>query len=494
MVNFHNIPSNLREPLFYAELDATHANTAGSNLRALLIGQKTNGGDAVANTPVISAGLADARARFGAGSQLHMMVDAYLKNDGFGELWCLPLADDGAAVAAVGSVTFGGPATATGVLSLYVAGILVPVVVPGGMTANQLATAAAAAITANPDLPVSGVVDGVTLSKINITAKNLGLAGNDIDIRVNYRGLAGGEALPAGITAAIVPMANGATNPVLTGGLANLNDAPFEFIAMPYTDATSLAAMKAFLDDVAGRWSWQVQLFGHCLIAKRGTFGASTTFGLAQNDQHLTCLPFNDSPSPNWVWAAALAAQVAVSVRADQAQPIRGVALAGVLAPPLASRYTLSQRNTLLFDGLSTFTVEGGSVILSKIVTTYQLNAFGAADNSYLDAETLFNLAGVLRELRSVVTSKYGRSKLADDTTFLIPGTNVVTPAIIKADIIAKYRELEARALVQNEAAFAAALVVQKNATNPNRVDVLWPGVLVDRLDVFALLAQFRLQ
>jgi phage tail sheath gpL-like len=47
---------------------------------------------------------------------------------------------------------------------------------------------------------------------------------------------------------------------------------------------------------------------------------------------------------------------------------------------------------------------------------------------------------------------------------------------------------------VQNEAAFAAALVVQKNATNPNRVDVLWPGILIDRLDVFALLAQFRLQ
>jgi phage tail sheath gpL-like len=35
-----------------------------------------------------------------------------------------------AAVAAVGSITFGGPATAAGVLSLYIAGILVPCPVP----------------------------------------------------------------------------------------------------------------------------------------------------------------------------------------------------------------------------------------------------------------------------------------------------------------------------------------------------------------------------
>jgi phage tail sheath gpL-like len=34
---------------------------------------------------------------------------------------------------------------------------------------------------------------------------------------------------------------------------------------------------------------------------------------------------------------------------------------------------------------------------------------------------------------------------------------------------------------------------VQLNSTNPNRVDVLWAGILIDRLDVFALLAQFRL-
>jgi phage tail sheath gpL-like len=54
MVNFHKIPSNLREPLFYAELDASHANTAGPNLRALLIGQKLAAATRWRTRPLIS--------------------------------------------------------------------------------------------------------------------------------------------------------------------------------------------------------------------------------------------------------------------------------------------------------------------------------------------------------------------------------------------------------------------------------------------------------
>lgn len=491
---FHQIPTNLREPLFYAEVDGTHANTSGPNLRALLIGQITAAGTAVANVPVISQGVADAKAQGGPGSMLALMAAAYRANDGFGEVWYLPLADDGAAVAAAGSIAFTGPATAAGTLSLYIAGQRVVVAVPSGMTAALLATALAAAITAVVDLPVTAVVDGVVTSKVNITAKNLGAAGNDIDIRLNYRGLAGGEATPAGIVPTIVAMSAGATNPVLTTALANLAELDFEFIACPYTDATSLTALTAFLNDVAGRWSWQVQLYGHVLTAFRGTYGENTAFGSAKNDPHISCLGFNGSPTPAWQWAAALTAQAAISVRADQAQPIRSVVLQGVLAPPVDKRFSLSQRNSLLYDGISTFTVDSsGQVVLSKLITTYQTNSFGSDDNSFLDAETLFNLAGIMRRLKGLVTSKYGRSKLAADGTFLQPGSAVVTPNLIRGDLIALYREMEADGLVQNAELFAEGLVVQKNTVNPNRVDVLWAGILIGRLDVLALLAQFRL-
>jgi phage tail sheath gpL-like len=493
-IPFRQIPSNLREPLFYGEVDASHANTAQPNLRALLIGSKTAAGIAAANVPLISQGVTDAKTQCGVGSILAQMTAAYRRGDAFGEVWYLPLSDAVGGVAAAGSIAFTGPSTAAGALSLYIAGELVSVAVASGTTAAQLATTTAAAINANVDLPVTAAVDGVITTQVNITAKNAGVVGNDIDIRVNYQGTASGEALPAGMTAVIVAMANGATNPTLITALANLQDLPFEFIAMAYTDATSLTAMRAFLNDAVGRWSWQTQLFGRCLIAYRATFGGATTFGGTLNDQHLSALPMNDTPTPMWEVAAALAAQTAISVRSDQAQPIRNVVLQGVLAPPVASRFSLSQRNTLLFDGMSTFGVDqSGQVILHKLITTYQTNGFGSPDNSYLDAETLFNLAGVLRRLKAIVDTKYARSKLAADGTFLQPGSDIVTPNIIRADIIAEYREMEALGWVQQADLFAQGLVVEKDAQNPNRVNVLFPAILIDRLDVFALLAQFRL-
>ena len=38
----------------------------------------------------------------------------------------------------------------------------------------------------------------------------------------------------------------------------------------------------------------------------------------------------------------------------------------------------------------------------------------------------------------------------------------------------------------------AKNIIVEQNAKNPNRVDVLWPGTLINQLRVFALLNQFR--
>ncbi|OJA82909.1 phage tail protein [Burkholderia ubonensis] len=489
-VPFKQIPQNIRTPLFFAEIDNSRANTAVTNQRALLIGPMTTGA-ATANIPLLSAGTGDANVQFGANSVLALMTAAYRQNDQFGEVWCLPVADAGGAVAATGSIAFTAAPTANGVISLYVADQLVSVPVTQGMTTAQIATAVAAAINLIPSMPATAAA---STSTVTLTADNKGLVGNDIDIRFNKQGAAGGEVLPTGLTATITAMASGATNPTLTTALGNLLDMPFDFIACAFTDATSMDAIKAFLNDSTGRWSWQQQVFGHAFYAYRGTWGFLTTFGTARNNQHETVMGFNDSPTPSWQWAAAIAAVTAVSVRADPGIPMQTVALTGVSAPPLQSRFNLSQRNTLLYDGISTFTVaDDGTVAIENLITTYQTNAFGQPDNSYLEIETMFLLAYVLRRLRTLVTSKYARVKLAADGTRFAPGSAIVTPKIIKADQIAEYRQMEYEGHVQGSDIFAQALIVEQNASNPNRVDVLWPGTLINQLRIFALLAQFRL-
>jgi phage tail sheath gpL-like len=493
-IPFKNIPSNIRVPLFYAEVDNSQANTGQINQRALIIGQITSAGVAVPNVPIISQGASDAITQGGPGSMLALMTAAYRLNDTFGEVWYLPVADDASAVAAVGSLNFTAAATAAGTLYLYIGGVRIAQPIITTQTAAQLATALAALINATPNLPVTAAVDGTTTSKVNITAINKGPCGNDIDLRLNYQGTRGGEVLPAGLATTIVQMTGGATAPTLTTALSNLGSQAFDFIACPYNDTTSLDALKSLLNDTTGRWAWNLQLYGHYFAAFRGTLGAQVTLGTGRNDQHGSIMGFYDSPTPNWIWAPALAAAAAVSLRADPALPVQTVAIQGVLAPPLASRFQLTDQNTLLYDGISTFNVaDDGTVSIQNLITTYQKNAFGNADNSYLEIETMFTLAYVLRALKTMVTSKYARVKLAANGTRFAAGSAIVTPNIIRADLIAKYRELEYDGLVQNGDAFKEGLIVQQNTQNPNRVDVLFPGILINQLRIFALLNQFRL-
>lgn len=490
-VPFSNIPMNLRVPLFYAEVDNSQANSGAQTQRTLIIGQVLASGSAVVGVPVLGQGVTDAQAKGGQGSLLALMTAAYVAADQFGEVWFLPLADAEGSVAAKGSVLIAGAPTTTGVVSLYIAGQLISLTVTTGEAPADIATALAKLINASGNLPVTAVATAATVA---LTAKNQGIAGNEIDLRLNYRGTPSGEAVPTGLQLTLTALTGGATNPVLGTALASLGDEPFDFIVCPYTDTASLDALKALLNDKTGRWSYASQVYGHVFAAQRGTLAALATAGNARNNQHESIMGFYDSPSPAWIWAADVAGTAAVALRADPGRPLQTLTLSTVLAPPSPSQFILGERNTLLWDGISTFMVgSDGTVAIENLITTYQKNSFGVADDSYLQVETLFLLMFVLRAQRALVTSKYSRVKLAANGTRFAPGSAVVTPIVIRSDLIAQYREMEFNGYVQDADGFAKALIVERNSANPNRVDVLWPGTLINQLRIFALLAQFRL-
>ena len=160
----------------------------------------------------------------------------------------------------------------------------------------------------------------------------------------------------------------------------------------------------------------------------------------------------------------------------------------------IESRFGLSERNTLLHNGIATLYYVSGTVMLERVITTYQKNKFGDADNSYLDANTLFTLAEIITRLKSVITSKYARHKLANDGTRYGAGQAIVTPKVIKSELISQYASMERDGLVENADLFAKYLIVERNSSDVNRIDVLLPPDLVNQLRIFAMQAQFRLQ
>jgi len=486
-INFTHYPDSNRVPGVYVEMDPSQANTATVLQSTLLIGQKSATGTAVADTPIQVQSVAQVLTLCGQGSVLAAMAQRYLQRDPFADLWLLPVADPAAGTAATGTITVTGPATASGTLNIYIGGQRVQVGVSTGDTATVIAGNINAAVNADDDLAVtSAAASGV----VTLTALNKGLLGNDIDLQTNYLGSAGGEYPVPGVTLAFAAMAGGTSNPLLTNGLANLSSHPYDFVCTPYTDTTSLNALQAFFADDVGRWSWEEMIYGGGFSAFRGTLGACTAFGTARNDQHMSVLAFNGSPDPVWLWAAEYCAAAAASLRADPGVPLQYINT-GLLAPPVADQWTLGERNTLLYDGLSTARVgQDGTVILERAATTYQRNAAGAPDDSYLDVETMYGLMFVARDLTNYLLTRYARKKLVSDTTPILAGSNCVNAPMIKASVIMEYRALQSAGYVQNADTFAKGVVVE-NAGN-GLVKILAPVDLVNQLRQIAILLQFR--
>jgi phage tail sheath gpL-like len=486
-INFTYYDTNNRVPGVYVEMDPSQANTATQLQSSLLIGQKATAGTAVVNQPVLVESKAQIIQLCGQGSMLANMAQRYMARDPFGPCYLLPLADDTAGVVATGTITVTGPATAPGTVNCYIGGIRTQVAVAAGGTAAQIATTLAAAITTNLDLGVTAMsATGV----ITVTSKAKGEAMNGIDIRFDYYGAAGGERGVPGVGFTVVAMASGAGNPDITDALANLADTPFDFVCQPYTDTPNLDAIKDFFEDQAGRWSWEEMIYGGAFSAFSGDLGTCTTFGNSRNDQHISIMAYNDSPDPPWIWAAETMAVAAASLRVDPGLPLQYINTT-LKAPPTASRWSIGERNTLLYDGMSTFRVgQDGTVIVERMCTTYQKNAAGAVDNSYLDVETMYGLMFVARDLTNFLLTRYARKKLVSDQTPILAGSNCVNSLMIKASVVQEYRALQAAGYVQNAPTFAQNIVVE-DAGN-GLVKILAPVDLVNQLRQIAILLQFR--
>lgn len=488
-ISFDLIPSNLRVPGAYTEIDSSQAITGVQllNMRYLLIGQITSEGTATPNQLVRVTSVQQARELAGPGSMLALMVEAAIASNNWSDLWILPIEDSGAGQAAEGHVIFGGPVTAAGTLSLYIDGRLVEIGVDADYSAPSVAGNVVGAINADPNLPVTAAVNGSNPSRVDITAKNAGEAGNDIDIRLGYFG----EKLPGGLTAAIMAMSGGTGNPNLTDPLAALGDEWFHIFAMPYTDTANLSRLELELDS---RFGPLREIEGHAFAAARGSVGTLGTLGAALNSKHLTVVAAQGEPMAPYEKAAETAAIACYYATIDPARPLQTLQYTYCKPPAEAVRFTLQERNVLLYDGIATTTVDAGGIMrVERLVTTYKTNAAGGPDEAYLDVETLFNLMTIRHDAKARWRRKYPRHKLADDGTRFGDGQAVVTPGVAKAELVSWYGDWEELGLVEDTEGFKDGVITERTVGNPNSLSILAPVNVINGLRVIKTKIQFRL-
>lgn len=486
-ISFSQIPVDLRTPGQYLEVDASRARQGLPTMRqrVLLLGQKTGTGVAAGQKLVRVLSQSQADKAFGPMSQLSYMVEAFRAANTSTELWAMAMPTTGA-TQAVGSLTFAGTATEGGTLNLMIGGRVTSVAVASGETAETVAARVHSTINAQTRRMVSPSVAGAVVT-LTALAGFTGVAGSSIDLREGYYDTNGGS-VPAGLTLTIAAMSGGTGGVVLDNLPTLLGDEWFQTIVMPSPILSELTKLVTLLNS---RFGPMVQLEGMVYTAASGNLATLLSNGALTNSQHVCLVGAGRSPTPPWEWASQVAA---VDVgEPDPARPRQGITLPTMLAPARGVRLTREERDVLLHGGVSTYKVQAGGVVeLERLITMYQTDSFGGVDTSYLDVETMRTLAYLRYSLRARIAQKYPRHKLANDGTNYAPGQAVVTPSVLRGELLALAREWEYAGLVEGFDQFKADLLVERDTDDPNRVNAVIPPDMVNQFRVFAGLVQFR--
>ena len=426
--SFNNIFTNTRLPGFQGELDPSQANSGSRNWRLLFVGQRLSSGSVAALEPKRVTTVAEAETYFGRGSVLANMLVTALANNPGNAVYAIAL-DDVASGAggneAAGTITLTGAASHTGRLICNIGGVEVAAGVVAGDAAATIATQLVAVVNGASNLAASASASSGT---ITFTARHAGETGNQIVVKMRFEASAQVTGPTMSSNGEIV-LAGGTGNPDITDALSVMGSDWYRWLVMPYSDATNLTALETELDN---RFSPSKQIGCRAFMGYRGTYGTAAAFGDTRNNPHVCCLGTGLSDTPPWIWAAAVATVCSNSLANDPTRQMRSLKVVGVKPPKVVDRFIDTQRDLLLFDGISTYTVgNDDSVYIEAMITMYQENAQGLADDSLLYVNTM-EWYEMYRYEQRILFAPYARDKLAEDSPTLPKGQPIMTPSKAK--------------------------------------------------------------
>jgi len=517
-ISFNNIPTSLRTPGAYIEIDNSRAlkGLIQNPHKVLILGQKTaTGGTANFDTlmAITRDNLAD--GYFGVGSVLARMCNKFKENNQNTELYAMAIGSTQSGLHAEAKMDFSGAihfdaVSQDHVYYFMINGVELAVPITSNQSGASIVTTVISLVNANSNLlPCTAAVNGTSAGRVDFSAKCSGLLGNNISIIENYYGTVipscfswklsdttpgflGGSGV-GGAKSFFDSFTGGLHDPELNDAWAVIDGEQFHYIIQPYTKTDNMALIEDELDD---RFLPLEDLQGHCFTAVRDSLAGITSTGNAHNSPHVTIVGTQNAPNTAEEWAAAWGAVAAWNLNIDPARPLHFLKLQGIKPPLLADRFLRNERDVLLYDGIATWFVDpGGNVVIERSVTSYQSNALGLIDPSYLDIQTLATLGEIRFQYKARMTNRFivPRFKLADDTFPAQPGSKVARPKDVFAETVALFTLLRDKGLIENLDEFIENLVVERDITDRNRVNTLLPPDLINQFRILAGNIQFIL-
>lgn len=364
----------------------------------------------VDEVPVLITSAADAGDKFGFGFMAHRLALMAEKGAQGLQLYVQPQAEIGGAVAADGEIDWTGTTgVAAGTMALYIGGERIPVTLSAAATVEEVSDAVVAAVNAVADTPVVAAKTVVTF-ETTFTAKSKGPEGNNIDISFN---LLAGEALPAGVVAAITDMASGAGIPVMQDALDglgtgdNANEAGFTDMAHGYgQDTTTLDAIANYVgqgNDFTGLYKKTVARPFRSIVGDNaaGSGGLAALIVISDarlNDrsQGIVAVPGSQT-SPTDIAAQTMGHVARINNRrAEEAS--NNVLMIGVQPGTTSDRWTSNydSRDTAVKAGISPTLVEGRAVKLQNVVSFYRPASVPVTSNGYREFANISKVQNIL--------------------------------------------------------------------------------------------------
>ncbi|EAA2983385.1 phage tail protein [Salmonella enterica subsp. diarizonae] len=466
MIEIETIPGSTRKPGVYAEFNTRMATRSlPGNLQRMLIIAPMSGADAGVQAKALELHDVfsddEAAVLFGRGSLAHIMAVSALKANRYLQLQAIGMAELPTAKPATADIALTGPATQSGTLTVWVANTRIDAPVQAGDSAQVISRALLDAVSRQGALPVTAQM-ATGDSGVTLTARHGGEWGNDIRLS--------GRTTAPGVTVTVNAMTGGENNASVRDALTAVFAAGHQVIAVPWTDETTLRALREHLTATGDA----MEKRGAVGVAGwAGTLATGTTLAGKSNDGRTTVGWHPGSVCLQAEIAAGYAAVIASEE--DPARPYNGLEIVGLDVTPLTSRAGRREQENALHNGLAPLEAgPGDKVQIVRAISTYTKSANGTDDPALLDITTMRTLDYARKAWCDRIALRYPRDKATERNR-----------RGVRSELLDVALKLEEEEIIENMTAMKDALIVDKGE-KPGTFRAQIPCQVVKGLHVIA--------
>jgi len=464
------------------------ASTGTAQYAILILGNKLAAGTGVVDTAVYGpdtatpmVSLTDAANLAGIGSEAYRMIKRALANNTTSPLYvAFPAQSAGAA--ATGTITFTTTPTGTANARLHVLDDFVDLSFSSVDTVTTIAAGLVLLVNARTEWPVTAAN---TAGVITLTAKQLGLRGNNISYGAQIQGSATTTVAPA----PMVKMTSGTTADSWTNVLATINPKRYYYIISADDGGQSSGNLTALVSQVTTQ-ALPTTGIRQVVIAGANDTSVSnvTTVAIAQNSPRCQVYYGREFDMPPGEIAASMggaeatyeAGRTGTVCNFDSFGQSVGTSLWKFAAPKSGAGLSATQIISCLNNGVSPIGVSNGKAYLVSRITTKSQTS-GVADYRIRDAHKVRICDWFADDVQAAASLEFaGRTIANDPIPPQKPPPGAVYPQIFKTLLKRIVNIYDDRGLLQNADQIKAQLDAVREVSPSTRLSSYVPLQTID--------------